>query len=95
MPITIRAYMDNSDGREVAFICDDIWSLPEQFSELERWVQTKAVALPDGEYVVDVGFSPRDGAAGGGATLSAKVLAIMASKGLSLELSEYPPFEGE
>ncbi len=87
--------MNDPDGREVAFICDDIWSLPEQLSELESWVQTDAVALPDGEYVVDVGFSPRDGAAGGGATLSARALAIMASKGLSLELSEYPPFEGD
>ncbi len=93
MPITIRNYANSTNGEEVAFLCEDMWHLPDQFGALEAWVKTDAITLPAGEYVFDIGFSPRDGAAGGGATLSAEALKIMASKGASLEISEYPPFE--
>lgn len=70
-----------------------MWHLPDQLVVLDAWVKTDVIALPAGEYVFDIGFSPRDGAAGGGATLSTEALKIMASKGVSLEISEYPPFE--
>jgi hypothetical protein len=93
MPITVRNYVDDSNGDEIAFLCEEVWHLRDQLRELETWLVTRAVELSAGEYVVDIGFSPRDDAAGGGTVLSADALRIMAAKGMSLELSEYPPFE--
>ena len=93
MPITVRNYLSNPEGDEVAFLCDDEWRLTEQIKQLEIWLESHANQLSAGKYVVDVGFSPRDGAAGGGAMLNASSLKQMVAKGMSLELSEYPPFE--
>ena len=93
MPITVRNYQDNSDGDEIAFLCEEEWHLREQLIELETWLKNRATGLTAGKYVADVGFSPRDGAAGGGTILSTDALEILAAKGMSLELSEYPPFE--
>ncbi len=93
MPITIRNYETNSAGDEVAAFCEDEWRLREQLTELQDWVGTHASKLPMGDYVVDVGFSQRQDAAGGGSILHSDTLAIMVSKGMSLELSEYPIFE--
>jgi hypothetical protein len=92
MPITVKDYSSNRAGDEVAFLCDDEWRLTEQIKQLEFWLESHADHLSAGEYVVDVGFSPRDGAAGGGTTLKVGSLKLMVAKGMSLELSEYPPF---
>lgn len=93
MPITVKDYSNNPKGDEVAFLCDDEWRLTEQIKQLEVWLEGHAEKLLAGDYVVDVGFSSREGATGGGAMLNVSSLKLMAAKGMSLELSEYPPFE--
>ena len=42
--------------------------------------------------MADLGFSPREGATGGGVNLRTESLEIMVKLGMSLELSEYPLF---
>ncbi|SQH75380.1 conserved protein of unknown function [Shewanella benthica] len=48
-----------------------------------------------GSYVADIGFSPRKGAAGGGAVISTGAMKIMLSIGMELYLSEYLEFNDE
>ena len=95
MPIRIDEYQPGSEKavcQEIAFLCDDDFELPNQLVELRNWVLSFGVALEQGEYSVDIGFSPRDGAAGGGESIPVEVLKVMAEKGMALYFSEYPPF---
>ena len=93
MPIRIdRLGTDGQDNETVAWLCDGCLRLPEpdQGEAFAAWLAEHGPALPAGEYVVDIGFAPRDDAAGGGAACSAAVLRRMADLGMALYLSEYP-----
>lgn len=91
MPIRIDKYI--SDERtEIAWLSDEEFDLALLLSSLTEWLLTNSECLEPGDYCADVGFSARDGAAGGGATLSNGALKIMAKIGMALHLSEYPPF---
>ena len=87
MPINIYQ-QDTFD--KIAWLCDDIWDLPNQVSELEKWLLDKAESLPKGKYVIDIGFDIRPDACGGGAVIDSKLMKIMADNGFDLYLSEYP-----
>jgi len=87
MPINI--YNVNSMA-EIIWLCDDIWDLPSQIEELEKWLIEHSDTLPKADYVIDIGFGIRSDATGGGTVISSKLMKLMADKGFDLYLSEYP-----
>ena len=98
MPINITDHTDVKEGergKRLAWLCDNDWELPSQVEALERWLFEAGVNLPHGSYIADVGFSPREGALGGGGALTHKAMGIMANIGMDLFLSEYPAHEEE
>ena len=91
MPIKITEHETQQDkkGKELDWLCDDLWRLPEQLKAFEQWlVQNKS--LPKSIYSADIAFSPREDAFGGGGNVSLKSMSIMLSIGMELYLSEYP-----
>ena len=87
MPIKI-----SNNENEIAFLCDDCWELPLQIEKFQQWLQHEGAKLQPSSYVADIGFSPREGASGGGGCLSIGSMKIMAAIGMELCLSEYPEF---
>jgi hypothetical protein len=87
MPITI--YFDDDSRAEVAWLCDDDWSLRSQVSALDAWLAEPKPPVAAARYIADVGFSPRADAAGGGAAVSPQMMRRMADLGITLFLSEY------
>jgi len=88
--ITVCNSSENCDrGRELAWLCDKIWYLPEQLAEFEKWLQSNQ-CLPKGIYSADIGFAPRPDAMGGGGGLSLVSIEILCSMGMEVWFSEYP-----
>lgn len=95
MPIRIDKYQPRNEKatrQEITWLCGDDFELTNQLVELRKWVLSFGINLEPGEYSVDIGFSPREGAAGGGEFISVDVLKVLAAKGMTLRFSEYPPF---
>jgi len=63
MPIKIAKLNKREDtkGKEIAWLCNDSWKLPEQLKELEKWLQENK-DISKGDYYADIGFSPREDA---------------------------------
>ena len=89
MPIVIKK---DDSAEEAAFLCDDTWELPAQIDILEGWLIENENKMESGKYTADIGYSPRDGAAGGGTAISLKAMSILMKMGMVLYLSEYPKF---
>lgn len=92
MPIRIADHSQEGGdprGREVAWLCDQSWRLPEQLSEFEAWLQ-KNGDLPKGRYSADIGFAPMPDAMGGGGGLSIDSIRILSKIGMEVWFSEYP-----
>ena len=92
MPINLIDYSDSEEdekGTKLGKLCADIWEMPTQIRELEHWLFEHGSNLPIGDYIADVGYSPRKGACGGSAVLSPKAMKVMSEVGMSLFLSEY------
>ncbi|RNI29954.1 hypothetical protein EFA69_10530 [Rufibacter immobilis] len=87
MPIKI--YIEES-GKELDWLCDDIWDLPHQIDALEKWLDTKGVNLSSSEYVADIAFDIRKDATGGGGVLKSKSMKIMGTIGMDVYFSEHP-----
>ena len=95
MPINIidcTNLTEKETGIRLENLCADDWEMPSQIKTLEKWLLQKGVNLPVGSYVADIGFSPREGALGGGAILTTASMKIMVDIGMELYLSEYPNF---
>ncbi len=93
MPINLIDYTNSEEGQKgksLGGICKGEWEMPKQVEALEVWLKEKGQKLPPGDYLADIGFSPRKGALGGGAVLTPEAMAIMSSIGMTLFLSEYP-----
>ena len=88
MPIKIS----DENAKEIEWLCDDTWKLPAQIDALQVWLIENETKIEPGNYTADVGYSPREGAAGGGAALSLKAMTILVKMGMVLYLSEYPKF---
>ena len=45
MPIKIAKLNKREDkkGKEIAWLCDDSWRLPEQLKELEKWAHIRSM----------------------------------------------------
>ena len=94
MPINIYSQEPDAPDR-VAWLCDDNWRLPDQAEALEAWLVENHATLKPGRYVADIGFTPREGALGGGAAISPEMMRTMADLGMALFLSEYPASSDE
>lgn len=92
MPIVI--YSKKSPSEKLAYLCDDCWELPDQLPALEIWLSNNKMNIDPGEYVADIGFTPRDDASCGGAVISPESMQTMATLGIWLFLSEYPVERG-
>jgi hypothetical protein len=88
MPISI--YSDDDSRAEVAWLCDDDWSLRSQVSALDTWLSQPKPTLAAARYIADIGFCPRSDATGGGAAVSPQMMRRMVDLGITLFLSEYP-----
>jgi len=98
MPINLIDYSDVKEGERgtsIGHLCDDSWEMPEQVNTLYSWLKENKEKMPKGKYIADIGYSPREGALGGGVALSIEAMEIMVSIGMELYLSEYPPLEDE
>jgi hypothetical protein len=98
MPINIIDYTNAKEGENgdpIDYLCDNEWEMPLQIEALEKWLIKNRKKLRKGVYVADLGFSPREGAAGGGCVITTKAMEAMLDIGIELYLSEYPPFEDE
>lgn len=88
MPITI--YRKKSPPEELAYLCNGCWDLPALVPALDEWLEENKKKVEPGEYVADIGFTPRSDAGGGGSALSPESMQTMAVLGIWLFLSEYP-----
>jgi len=98
MPINLIDYTNVKEGEKgevLDHLCEDKWEMPEQIEALEQWLKNSHGKLKAGNYVADIGYSPREGASGGGAVLTIQAMEVMVKIGMNLYLSEYPPFENE
>lgn len=96
MPINIIDYTNSrgeKKGETIDYLCDNEWEMPVQIETLEKWLLKNRNKLPKGNYIADLGFSPREDAAGGGCVIKTEAMEAMLKIGLELHLSEYPPFE--
>lgn len=91
MPIKITQSLE-ADEKELAWLCDEVWDLISQIKTFEEWANTNKNKLEKGTYAADIGFSPREGAAGSGARISLSLMKAMTDLGMEIYLSEYPPF---
>lgn len=98
MPINLLDYTNSKEGErgvDLGGLCKDKWEMPEQIEALEDWLKCNKDIIQPGKYIADIGYSPREGALGGGAVLTAEAMQIMANIGMDLYLSEYPALEDE
>lgn len=98
MPINLIDYTNSKEGEKgevLTHLCKDKWEIPEQIEALEQWLKEQNGKIKAGNYIADIGYSPREGAAGGGAVLTTEAMEIMVNIGMDLYLSEYPAFEDE
>ena len=87
MPIKIYR---QKTTEEIAWICEGVWDLPNQITELGKWLESVAESLQKDEYVIDIGFDILPDSNGGGTVIDSKLMKIMADKGFDLYLSGYP-----
>jgi hypothetical protein len=88
MPIKIYKMPDKE---ELAWLCDDVWTLPPQIKALHAWLKRQK-KLNRGDYIADVGFQWYQDASGGGSIISTEMMNVMSKYGITLFLSEYPGF---
>lgn len=88
MSIYISKVLDG-ERKEKYHLAKDEWELPALFKEFEAWLSDTAHTLEAGEWIADIGFSPREGACGGGPIISTSTMAICVKIGLAIYLSEY------
>ena len=92
MPIRIEK-LETEPRVNIDYLCEDEWELPKQIEALEEWLKSNIDKLEPSEYVADIGYSPREHAASGGAGLSPISMGLMAKIGMYLWFSEYPNFD--
>jgi len=98
VPINLIDFSNSKEGEKgvpIGHLCEDEWEIPKQITALEDWLNQNMGKIQKGHYVADLGYSPREGALGGGVALSTETMEMMVSIGMELFLSEYPPFEDE
>ena len=87
--------LDENKRKSFGWLCDDAWEIPCQIEALEAWLFENEDKIESGNYAADIGYSPREGAYGGGVILSLRAMSIMVKIGMVLQLSEYPVCEDD
>jgi len=78
----------------VFHLAEDSWDLPKLFSIFEAWLQTETTSLdPTVQWIADIGFSPREGANGGGPIISTQMMQLCIKRNIAIYLSEYNDLE--
>ena len=98
MPINLIDHTNSKEGDkgiDLGGLCEGRWEMPEQIESLEKWLKENKDKLKPGKYIADLGYSPREGALGGGTVLTTEAMQIMVNIGMELYLSEYPAVEDE
>jgi hypothetical protein len=96
MPIAIRRVTpEGQKNEDVAWLCDDEWSLAPQIETLTEWITKEIQNISKAEYIADIGFCWRKNAGGGGSSISPEILKLMGSANMHLFFSEYPGFVNE
>ena len=89
MSIWIRKIEDGKRNG-VLQIGKDCWELPKLFKLFESWLFSEEINIDTKfEWIADIGFSPREGANGGGPIISKKIMEACLSNNISIYLSEY------
>jgi len=89
LSIWIRKVTDGNSENYVR-LAEESWDLPELFKIFENWLTEHADNLPSGhQWIADIGFTPREGANGGGPILSVQLMKKCTDLGMSIYLSEY------
>ena len=58
MPVNIyRVTPECQQNEDVAWLCDDEWSLTPQVEALSAWLQLSTANLPPADYIADLGFA--------------------------------------
>ena len=66
------------------------WNLMSQFEVFEEWLRSNNGQLVSEEgWVVDIGFSPRENATGGGPVISKEIMKLCLKNNIEIYLSEY------
>lgn len=86
--MSINIYKEEN-FKTIKYLSEDVWELPTQMNELEKWLETEGKNLPSGKYVADIGFEIRKGASGGGAVLNSNTIKILNEIGMEIYFSEY------
>lgn len=81
--------IENGNRLEKFHIGKDEWELPELFKEFEKWLSDNVGTIEPGEWIADIGFSPRKGASGGGPIISTEVMSSCLKIGMAIYLSQY------
>ena len=81
--------VENGERLEIYHLAKDEWELPSLFKEFEVWLNTHSSELAQGNWIADIGFSPRQEACGGGPIITKEIMSICLSKGIEIFLSEY------
>jgi hypothetical protein len=80
------------DGKRIKVLQlgKEIWELPELFKLFESWLNSGSDSIDENlEWIADIGFSPRDGANGGGPIISTEIMRECIAKNIAIYLSEY------
>lgn len=89
MSIWIRKVVGEASENHLK-LAEGCWDLRELFKEFEAWALESAPHLDPGDgWIADIGFSPREGANGGGPILSPQIMGVCVENGISIYLSEY------
>ena len=68
----------------------DNWDLDHQLESLLTWLkQHPDFDFSKGEWIVDIGFEPRNSADVAGYTIKVELMQLLSSKGITLWLSDY------
>lgn len=71
-------------------LADEDWDLRSQFEVFESWLKSDAGALSSSEgWIADIGFTPREGACGGGPVISLEIMELCLANKITIFLSEY------
>jgi len=88
MPCVIRS---EEESAPLVELLPDSWHLPEQVDALEAWLVESARELTSGtRWIADIGFCPREDAAGGGSVISTRLMRLCLDANVEVWLSEYP-----
>ena len=89
MPCWVRKITGQVKENEIKLAPDD-WNLMSQYEAFEEWLKSNDGKLESEEgWIVDIGFSPRKNAAGGGPVISKEIMELCLRNNIEIYLSEY------